>query len=74
MDYKKTGQLISECRRENGLTQVQLAEKIGGMDIPCFACPPERLPELLEMALKKRSLKGFSETTLKSQSLCSPQE
>lgn len=29
MDYKKTGQLISECRRENGLTQVQLAEKIG---------------------------------------------
>lgn len=29
MDYKKTGQLISECRRENGLTQIQLAAKIG---------------------------------------------
>lgn len=43
----------------------QLAEKIGSMDIPCFACPPERLPELLEMALKKRSLKGFSETAMK---------
>ncbi len=44
----------------------QLAEKIGNMDIPCFACPPERLPELLEMALKKRSLKGFAETALRS--------
>lgn len=40
----------------------QLAEKISSMDIPCFACPPERLPELLEMALKKRSLKGFDNT------------
>lgn len=37
----------------------QLAEKVGELDIPCFACPPERLPELLELALKKRSLKGF---------------
>ncbi len=36
-----------------------LAEKIGGMDIPCFACPPERLPELLEAALKKRPLTTF---------------
>lgn len=37
----------------------QLAEKIAAMDIPCFACPPERLPELLEAALKRRSLKDF---------------
>ena len=36
-----------------------LANKLAGMDIPCFACPPERLPELLEAALKKHSLKGF---------------
>ncbi len=36
-----------------------LAEKIGGMDVPCFACPPERLPELLEAALKKRPLAMF---------------
>ena len=36
-----------------------MAEKIAAMEIPCFACPPERLPELLECALKKRSLKGF---------------
>ncbi len=36
-----------------------LADKISSFDIPCFACPPERLPELLELALKKRSLSGF---------------
>lgn len=36
-----------------------LAEKIASMDIPCFACPPEQLPELLELAIKKRSLNGF---------------
>lgn len=37
----------------------RLADKISAFDIPCFACPPERLPELLELALKKRSLQGF---------------
>lgn len=37
----------------------QMAEKVAGLDIPCFACPPEKLPELLELALKKRSLIGF---------------
>jgi len=36
-----------------------IAEKVSAMDIPCFACPPERLPELLEMALKHRSLANF---------------
>ncbi|MCI6582248.1 MAG: VWA domain-containing protein [Oscillospiraceae bacterium] len=36
-----------------------LAEKIASMDIPCFACPPEKLPELLELAIKRRSLNGF---------------
>lgn len=37
----------------------RLADKISSFDVPCFACPPERLPELLELALKKRSLQGF---------------
>jgi len=37
----------------------RLADKISEFDVPCFACPPERLPELLELALKKRSLQGF---------------
>lgn len=33
-----------------------LAQKIVEFDIPCFACPPEKLPELLERALKHQSL------------------
>lgn len=37
-----------------------IAEKIAAFDIPCFACPPEKLPEMLETALKKRSLSGFA--------------
>lgn len=37
----------------------QMAEKIAGLDIPCFACPPDKLPELLELALNKKSLAGF---------------
>lgn len=36
-----------------------MADKAAALDIPCFACPPERLPELLETALKKHSLNGF---------------
>ena len=36
-----------------------LAEKAASLDIPCFACPPEKLPELLGAALKRRSLAGF---------------
>lgn len=37
----------------------QLAQRIAAFDVPCFACPPEKLPELLEAALKKRSLSNF---------------
>lgn len=36
------------------------AKKIANKGIPCFACPPERLPELLERALKKMDLSDFS--------------
>lgn len=32
----------------------RMAEKIAAFDVPCFACPPERLPELLECALKRQ--------------------
>ena len=39
-----------------------LAEKAASLEIPCFASPPEKLPELLEAALKRRSLKVFEET------------
>ncbi len=36
-----------------------MADKAASLDIPCFACPPERLPELLEAVLKKHSLNAF---------------
>ena len=31
-----------------------MAEKIGKLDIPCFACSPNRLPELLDCALNHK--------------------
>lgn len=34
----------------------KMAERIAAMGIPCFACTPERLPELLERALKGQDL------------------
>jgi len=39
-----------------------LAEKASSLGIPCFACPPEKLPELLEAALKRRDLRIFEKT------------
>ncbi len=36
------------------------AQRISAMNIPCFACSPEKLPELLEKALKKHDLTEFS--------------
>lgn len=34
----------------------QMAEKVAGLGIPCFACSPEKLPELLERSLKGQDL------------------
>jgi len=34
----------------------QTAQRIAAMDIPCFACTPEKLPQLLERAMKKQDL------------------
>jgi hypothetical protein len=34
----------------------QTAQRIANMDIPCFACSPELLPQVLERALKKQDL------------------
>ena len=34
----------------------QTAQRIANMGIPCFACTPEKLPELLERALKGQEL------------------
>lgn len=36
------------------------AQRISAMEIPCFACSPEKLPELVERALKKYDLTEFA--------------
>lgn len=36
------------------------AKHIASLGIPCFACAPERLPELLAAALKDEDLSQFS--------------
>ncbi len=37
----------------------QTAQRIAAMEIPCFACTPELLPQLLERALKGQDLSVF---------------
>ena len=37
----------------------QMANRIAGMGIPCFACSPEKLPELLERAFAGQDLAAF---------------
>ena len=37
----------------------RLGKKISAVGIPCFACAPERLPELVEAALKGKDLMRF---------------
>jgi len=36
-----------------------VAKKIGKLNIPCFGCTPDKLPELIEAALKGFDLKSF---------------
>lgn len=38
---------------------VQMAQKIASLEIPCFACNPQMLPNLLERALKGQDLTGM---------------
>ena len=44
----------------------QTAQRIAAMGIPCFACTPEKLPLLLERALKGQSLEELAKKTTKS--------
>ena len=37
----------------------QIAGRIASMDVPCFACNPQKMPELLERALKGQDLNAF---------------
>lgn len=37
----------------------QMAQRVANLSIPCFACNPERLPELLERAFRGADLNAF---------------
>ncbi len=37
----------------------QMAQRVAGLKIPCFACSPQMLPQLLERALKGQDLEQF---------------
>lgn len=37
----------------------QMAQKVAGLGIPCFACNPQMLPQLLERAFKGQDLEAF---------------
>ena len=37
----------------------QMAQRVAGLGIPCFACNPQRLPQLLERALRGGELTAF---------------
>ncbi len=37
----------------------QMAQKVAALGIPCFACSPQMLPQLLERALKGQDLSGL---------------
>ena len=37
----------------------QMAQRVAGLGIPCFACNPQRLPQLLERALRGDDLTAF---------------
>lgn len=37
----------------------QMAQRIAGLGIPCFACTPQMLPQLLERAFKGQDLNAF---------------
>ena len=38
----------------------QVAKKLAALGIPCFACTPQRLPELLEGALRGANLTALA--------------
>lgn len=44
----------------------QIAGRIAAMGIPCFACNPQKIPSLLERALKGQDLEAFQQEFEKS--------
>ena len=45
---------VDRVLNNRGSVNAQTAQRVAALDIPCFACAPEKLPELLEQALTGR--------------------
>lgn len=62
-DMKQSGvtviSLLAIADGGNPYYSATMAKKIAAMNIPCFACTPEKLPELLAAALKGHDLNTF---------------
>lgn len=52
--------LLAIADGDKAYYDAQTAQKIANLEIPCFACSPEKLPELLERALKRQDLSIFT--------------
>lgn len=60
-DLKESGVtvicLLAISDRGDPYYDAQMAGKIAAMEIPCFGCSPQKLPEILEMAFKGQEIK-----------------
>ncbi|MDR0961886.1 MAG: VWA domain-containing protein [Mediterranea sp.] len=54
--------LLALSDEGNPSYDTDLAKKIAKLGIPCFGCTPDRLPELIEAALKERDLMRFGKS------------
>lgn len=52
--------LLALADRGKPYYDAQMAQKLSGMGIPCFACSPQKLPELLGKALKGQDISDFA--------------
>ena len=51
--------LLALADRGKPYCDEQMAQRLSGFGIPCFACTPQKLPELLERVLKGQELTEF---------------
>ena len=58
--------LLALADRGKPYYDAQMAQRLSGFGIPCFACAPQKMPELLELVLKGRELTEFIKDAEKS--------
>lgn len=57
--------LLALADRGKPYYDAQMAQRLSGLGIPCFACSPQKLPELLGLVLKGRELTEFTKSAEK---------